>query len=99
MLGAFGENTFETEFLKLWRQIIAVDKLAVAEHLGRHAEESLEFLAVAADLFGELLGVDKRRQGICVRLGDELHTASVGQTAQQVDEFRHILLELLYSHT
>ena len=59
----------------------------------------MEFLAVGLDLQTEFLRVGKRRQRMGVGLGKELYLAGLGQLLQQVDEFGHILLELIQSRS
>lgn len=60
------------------------------------AKETLDELVVSFDLAHELLRILKRSQRVGVSLGEELHTAGVGEFFQRFDEFGHIVLQLFY---
>ena len=95
MLGAFGNAALESHVDKLRGKLVAVDKLAVAEHLGCHAENLLDFVGMEFYLDAELLGVDERSQRMVVGLGQEFHFTCVGQFFEDIHKFGHILLALL----
>ena len=99
MLGALGYAPFETHVVDLRSEVVAVDELGVAQNFRLDAEQGMEFLTVGLDLQAEFLRVGKRRQRVGVGLGKELYLAGLGQLLQQVDEFGHILLELIQSRS
>ena len=95
MLGALGEASLESHGEHLGGDVVRVDELGVAEHLGLDAEQRVEFVALGLDLLGEFLGVAEGGERVGVGGGEELDLAGVGELFEEVDELGYVLLELL----
>ena len=78
--------------------LVGVDQLGVAEHVGRLAEEALDHRLLDANLLLELAAAEQEAERVMAGLGDELAAARVGKLLEQVDHVRRPLLELLQRH-
>ena len=62
MFCSLGDDPLVAHGEDLRGEVVAVDKLGVAEHLGLHAEEFVNFFVVNFHLVGEFIGVGERRE-------------------------------------
>ena len=95
VLGTLGDDTLVSHGEDLGCQIVAIDQLGVAEHLGLLTEELLDLLVVHLDLTCKLVGIGQRGQRVGIGLGEELDATRGGEFLEEVDELGHIHLELL----
>ena len=99
VLGALGNHALVAHAGHHGGNIVVIDKLSVAQHLGMLAKELVNLLLVSLDLCHKLLGVLQRSQRMGIGLAQELHAAGGGEFFHRVDELGHILLKLLQRAT
>ena len=93
MLRAFHHDALEAHVGNGGAYLVVVDEGAVAEDLGRLAEELLDFLGLPLGLCHEVLCVAQRGEAVAVGFGQELHAAGGCQPAQELEHLRRILLD------
>ena len=99
VLGALGDAALEAHCENLRSDIVGIDKLGIAEHLGFHPEEFVQLVALHLHLLAEFFRIIERCQRVSVWCGNKLYLACVGKLVQQIDELGHVLLELLDGDT
>lgn len=95
MLCTLCEDALEAHLDHLGSDVVVVDKLGVAYDLGCHAEAATEYAASVGYLLGKLFGVGERCQRVGEGLCNELYAPCVGEFLEHVEEFGHVVLELL----
>ena len=78
VLSTLGYGSLEPHRSHNGSDVVVIDKLGVAEHLGTLAKELVNLLVVRLHLSDELFSVDKRRERVSIGLAEELHATSVG---------------------
>ncbi len=79
--------------------LVAIDEVGVANHLGSNTEHLLDALCLALNLVLETLLVADGSKAVAIGLGHEVHLTGLGQLLQQVDYVGSILLQHLHSNT
>ena len=93
--GTLGQHSPETHCGHLLANGVGVDELGVAERGGGVAKLALHQCGVGLHLFLELFGRNERRERVGVGLGEEFHTARLGQLAEAVEHIGGVATELL----
>ena len=87
LFGTFGKHAFETHIGHEFADFVGIHKARVAEHLGRFAKKTLDFLAHALHFLTEALRALDGRETVAVRFGEEFHATRL---IEFVEKFKHL---------
>ena len=95
VLGPLGQHTVEPHGSHDIPDVIRINQRGVTEHLGLLAEQLLDLPRHPHRLLPEAVLVGQRGKAMGIRLGQELHTPSLVQFLQKLDDRRGVVLQQL----
>ena len=87
LFGTFGKHAFEAHVGHEFADFVGIHEARVAQHLGRFAKKTLDFLAHALHFLTEALRALDGGETVAVRFGEELYAA---RSVEFAEKFKHL---------